>query len=99
MERVTQLDPGLGAYVRAAIHGIAHAPRGELSGEEIEEALGHRVHYDEALGCDAALSAVDEAGVRRRLRGRREVGIGQHDEGVTAAKLQHRFLDLAPRLL
>src|SRR5262245_52497928 len=94
MERVAELDAGLRAPVRAAVHRIAHAARGELSREEIEKALGDRVHHDEALGRDAALPAVDEASVRGCLGGRREVGVGQYDERIAAAQLQHRLLDL-----
>ncbi len=58
----------------------------------------HAAVDDEALGGDAALSAVDEpaggAGRRRQL----EVGVGEDEVGVAAAELEHRLLEQRARL-
>ncbi len=48
---------------------------------------------DEALGGDAGLAGVDEAGAHGGLDGDVEVGGGQDDEGVGAAELEDGFFD------
>ena len=56
------------------------------------EFRGNGLFDDEALGCQAYLSAIGEtrayAGGDRGI----QVGIGEHDEGIRSAQLQHRLL-------
>ena len=64
----------------------------------LEERVGDRLDDDEALGRDAALAAVHEPRVAAQRRAARvQVGVGEHDERVAAAELEHRLLERARR--
>src|SRR3989441_13212831 len=54
---------------------------------------------DEPLRRDAALAAVDQTRLRGDLRGLHEVRVLEHDERIAPAELQHRLLQVPPRLL
>src|SRR5207247_6314905 len=81
-----------------AVERVAHAAGAQLADEALEERVGHGLDDDEALGGDAALAAVDEPGVGRRARRGREVGVGEDDERIAAAQLEHGLLQLAAGL-
>ena len=52
-----------------------------------------RIEHDEALGRDAGLAVVDEAGADRGLGSGGEVGAFEDEEGVGAAELEERRLE------
>ena len=97
MQLVAQVGAGLGADVDSFLERIAHLARPHALHEELLEPRPHRLHHDEALGRDAALSAVYEARGRTGLGRELEVGVFQDEIGVAAPELQHRLLEHAPR--
>ncbi len=76
---------GEGADLGAFLHGVAYADGFHLGDEAGFEGVVDLVGDDEALGGDAGLAGVDEAGADGGFDGEIEVGGGHDDEGVAAA--------------
>src|SRR5688572_17569591 len=70
---VAQVVTGERAELDAGLERVAHLLRPHLLHEQLLEALPHGRNHDEALGRDAALTAVDEARGHARLGGGVEV--------------------------
>ena len=51
--------------------------------------------HDEPLRGNARLPGVEESAFGAQRRDLGQVGVGEYDEGVGSAELEHRFLDLA----
>ena len=66
--------------------------------ERLLERVGDRLLDDEALGGDAALAVVDAARACAACAAACvDVGVGQHDEGIGAAQLEHGLLERRAR--
>ena len=77
---------GAGRRKRVADHELL---RDRYKG--VHEAPGHGLFNNETLGRNAALPGVLKARLHAHRSSGLDVGIGQHDEGVRAAELQHLF--------
>jgi len=76
-----------------AIHRVADLERGDGACEPRLELIGDRLFDDESLGRDAALSVVLVACPARHRRRHVEVCVGENDERVRAAELEHGLLE------
>ena len=85
VQLVAEIVARLRAHLRGAVERITHPAGRHLVDEEAEEALGHRLDDDEALGRYAALPAVDETRVGGDVRRARQVRVGEDHERVAAA--------------
>ena len=82
-----------------AIHWVADLERSDRAREPRLELIGDRLFDDESLGCDAALAVVLVARPARHRRRRVEVCVGENDERVRAAELEHGLLERSARRL
>ena len=96
MQFFAQIGPGQRADLRAKIGGRTDLARRHAVDEALFKGRAHLLHHDEALGRDAALSAVDEARPGAHLGGEVEVGIGQNHIRVAAAEFQHALFEGRP---
>ncbi len=92
-----QVGTGEGADLGRAIERIADLERGDALAKPGLELVGDWIDGDEALGGDAALSVVDHARLDRRGGRGLEIGVGEHDEGIRSAELQHHLLERRAR--
>ena len=76
---------------------IAGLQPGRLGGEARGELLGDRPLDDDPPRRHADLPLVQERAERRGRDGVVEVGVGEHDQRVRAAELEHDALQLAAR--
>jgi hypothetical protein len=77
------------------VQGIAHGQAAHGRHEALQKAISHRVGDDEALGGDARLSVVDQAGFDGGGDGALEVRALEHHERIASAQLQDRLLQRA----
>ena len=99
LELLPEVRAGERAEVGAVGHRVADGERRHLRHEALGERLVDVLVDDEALGGDAALAVVLRPRVHRLVDGEVEVGVGEDDEGVAAAELQHARLEGAAGLL
>jgi hypothetical protein len=74
------------------IEGITHHQCVHGLGETSQKFVCHRLDHDEALGCDARLPVVLDPGRHRRPHRVVQIGRGQDDERIRAAKLENALL-------
>ena len=97
MSVVAQVAAGQRADVRRrAACGSPTRSASTAAANFVGELVGDRLLDDEALGGDAALAVVLVARAHGRRRRGVEVGVGEDDERVRAAQLEHLLLELAP---
>src|SRR5712691_7459332 len=99
VQGVAEIHARLGPDLGVARQRIADAAGTKLLEEPGDELIGHRLDDDEALGRDTALAAVDQPRVGRGAGRRGHVRVGEDDEGIAAAQLEHGLLQRAARLL
>ncbi|TMC25752.1 MAG: aldehyde dehydrogenase family protein, partial [Chloroflexi bacterium] len=92
-QRVAQIRPRQRAHLGLALCRVADAECLYRRGELLGEGICHRLLDDEAFGGDTTLAVVLVAGADGRGNRRIDVGIGQHDERVRAAQLEHLLLE------
>src|ERR1700722_11750228 len=88
---------GQRAERRSLVHGVSWFKRGQRGLELAEKAVSQLFDDDESLGRDAALARVVHLAPDRPLDRLIEIGILEHDEGVAAAKLHRRLLQVLSR--
>ena len=97
LQRVDEVARASGPIVRPRSDRVADAQSCWMpSRKRCSNSSRHGLDDDEALGGDAALAGVLEARVDGHPRRRFEVGVGEDDERVGAAQLEHRFLERRP---
>ena len=77
-------DPALDEKFRLLVEGVTDAKAFHTLDELALELVGDRVGDDEALGGDAGLSVVDDAGLDGGGYGGVQIGAGHNDEGIAA---------------
>ncbi|MCY1503749.1 hypothetical protein D9M68_378890 [compost metagenome] len=92
IEFVAQVEAGHGSDEGGVSLGIADLQRLDRRHEALGEGFGDGGFEDDALGGDAHLAGVVEATGDRSLHGLVQIGVGQHDERVGTAQLQHALL-------
>ena len=98
MQVGAQIEPGLRPDLARGVERVAYLPGAHFAREPLQEALRHAFQHNEALGGDAALTAVDETRLRCRGGGPRQIRVLEHDERIASAQLEHRLLQVPPRL-
>src|SRR5260370_10084301 len=76
------------------IHGVADLERRHTLNKFSFELLRDPLMHDETLGGNTRLSIVDDPCLYGGLDSSVKLCAGHDDEGITAAELQHRLLDL-----
>ena len=79
---------------RLLVHRVAGLQRAERRLEPLQELVGELVDDDESLGRAAGLAGIVHPAPDRPGDGVVEVGVLEHDEGVAAAKLHRRDLEV-----
>src|SRR5438067_1484845 len=86
------LPGGERAHLCRVVLRVADLERPHSLDEALLELGGDSLVHDEALGGDAALAGVLDAGGDGDLDGLVEIGAGKHDEGIASSELEDRFL-------
>jgi hypothetical protein len=98
MEIVAQVASGHRADIDLPPHGVADLERLHMGAESLHESICDALLDDQALGCDAALSDIQEATPGGDGGGFLHVRVGEHDEGIRSAQFQHLLLEQASGL-
>src|SRR5262249_24777339 len=85
---------GQRANISCGIHGIADLERSHVSDKLRDESVVNGLIDDKALGGDAGLAVIDNAGLNRGSGGTVKIRAGHYDEGVASAQFKHDLLDL-----
>ena len=93
VERLDGVGGGERAEFSVLVEGIADAQVLHAVDELRFELGGDGFGDDEALGGDAGLAVVDDAGLHGGGDGGVEIGAGHDDERIAAAEFEHNFLD------
>ena len=94
IELVTDGGGGQRAQLGLFVHRISNADLRHPGGEFLQELVVDLFVNDESLGGDARLAVVDHARRHRRRHSGLQVRAGHHDEGIAAAELDDRLLEI-----